>query len=104
MPTRRTASLASTLILGRDNSLLPKSKNARRVAFRLDQLSASGTTTAALNPIRQRQTNPKAGFAPDGPAAIPLFVLRAAITAACGESRRPRGIRPLLRRSAKDQV
>ena len=40
---------------GKDNSLLPKSKNARRVVFRPDQFSASEPTTAALNPIRKRQ-------------------------------------------------
>src|SRR6266404_5999733 len=81
MPTRRTASLLPLQIPGKDDSLLPKSKSARRVPFRPDQFSASGTPTAASNPIRQRQTNPKADFAPERPAATPLVVLRAAITA-----------------------
>src|SRR6266404_7305791 len=103
MPTRRTASLLPLQIPGKDDSLLPKSKSARRVPFRPDQFSASGTPTAALNAIRQRQTNPKADFALERPAATLLVVLRAAITAACGESRRPRGIRSPPGTRAKDQ-
>src|SRR6266851_6880321 len=36
-----------------------KAEMRRGIPFRPDQFSASGTTTAALNPIRQRQTNPR---------------------------------------------